>query len=272
MATDSPRIAELRRRVESDPSSIAFAQLAEEYRRSGNYEQAVQWCRTGLARFPGYMSARVTLGRALIELGKLEEARRELQLVLESAPDNLAATRGIAAIDERLGKQPAKAAAPPAAKPPATKPPAAARPEKAAAQKPPLKSGATEKPPAPVPAPVATPAAAPAPSSPTSNFDAMLKSLRAEDLSTPPVIDALLKEEKAKLAAPDVVLPPLPADTSKDDSFADLERSLREFDQSAHTSGPSVDAMEQMVVDELERWLSAIDRDRAARDRNPQSA
>ena len=39
--TDNPRIGELRRRFEKDPSSIAFAQLAEEYRRSGNLDQAV---------------------------------------------------------------------------------------------------------------------------------------------------------------------------------------------------------------------------------------
>jgi tetratricopeptide (TPR) repeat protein len=103
LAVDNPRILELQRRVDADPESIAFAQLAEEHRRSGYYDEAVQCCRTGLARHPGYLSARVTLGRALIELGSLEEAEREFELVLESAPDNLAAIRGMAEIHQRRG-------------------------------------------------------------------------------------------------------------------------------------------------------------------------
>jgi tetratricopeptide (TPR) repeat protein len=101
--TDNPRIAELRRRVEKDPTSIAFAQLAEEYRRIGDYTEAVKACRAGLTRHPGYVSAQVTLGRALMELGEYDEARRELEAVLQVAPDNLAAIRALADIHERHG-------------------------------------------------------------------------------------------------------------------------------------------------------------------------
>src|SRR5205085_3715658 len=79
---DNPRIEELRRRVLADPASIAFAALAEEYRRSGNYAEAIETCRVGLQRHPSYLSARVTLGRALIETAQYGEARRELELVL----------------------------------------------------------------------------------------------------------------------------------------------------------------------------------------------
>jgi tetratricopeptide (TPR) repeat protein len=100
---ESPRIAELRRRVHADPASIAFAQLAEEYRRAGSYADAVKYCRNGLARHPGYLSARVTLGRALIELGDIDDAVHEFELVLKSAPDNLAAIRGMAEIQQRRG-------------------------------------------------------------------------------------------------------------------------------------------------------------------------
>ncbi len=63
---DNPRIEDLRRRVQQDPASIAFAQLAEEYRRAGLQQEAIDTCRAGLARHPGYLSARVTLGRALL--------------------------------------------------------------------------------------------------------------------------------------------------------------------------------------------------------------
>jgi tetratricopeptide (TPR) repeat protein len=104
---ENPRIEDLRRRVRKDPASIAFAQLAEEYRRAGQYQESVDACRTGLGVHPGYLSARVTLGRALIEIGQLDEALPELELVLKSAPENLAAIRGIADIhhkQEDLGK------------------------------------------------------------------------------------------------------------------------------------------------------------------------
>jgi hypothetical protein len=72
---ENSRIEDLRRRVERDPASIAFAQLAEECRRCGAHQEAVDVCRAGLAIHPGYLSARVTLGRALIELGQFDEAR-----------------------------------------------------------------------------------------------------------------------------------------------------------------------------------------------------
>jgi tetratricopeptide (TPR) repeat protein len=99
---DSPRIEELRRRVLRDPASIAFAQLAEEHRRAGDYEETIRVCRMGLAQHPGYLSARVTLGRALIEIGRLEEAAHELEQVLRTAPDNLAATRALEDIHHSL--------------------------------------------------------------------------------------------------------------------------------------------------------------------------
>ncbi len=100
---DNPRIEDLRRRVQQDPASIAFAQLAEEYRRAGLQQEAIDTCRAGLARHPGYLSARVTLGRALLELGALDEAQHELETVLKSATENLAAIRGLAEIHHTRG-------------------------------------------------------------------------------------------------------------------------------------------------------------------------
>jgi tetratricopeptide (TPR) repeat protein len=100
---DSPRIEDLRRRVQKDPASIAFAQLAEECRRAGQYQESIDVCRAGLALHPGYLSARVTLGRALIEIDQLDEAQTELELVLAGASDNLAAIRGLAEIFHRRG-------------------------------------------------------------------------------------------------------------------------------------------------------------------------
>jgi tetratricopeptide (TPR) repeat protein len=102
---DSPRIEELKRRVQGDPASIAFAALAEEYRRAERYQEAIETCTAGLVRHPSYLSAHVTLGRALMELGRLQEAQQELEFVLKLAPENLAAIRGLAEIHHRLGDE-----------------------------------------------------------------------------------------------------------------------------------------------------------------------
>jgi tetratricopeptide (TPR) repeat protein len=104
VAVDTARIAELRRRVQADPSSIAFAQLGEELRRAGSNEEAIEVCHAGLSRHPGYLSARVTLGRALLELGQLQDAHVELSVVVATAPDNLSAIRGLAEIHQRRGE------------------------------------------------------------------------------------------------------------------------------------------------------------------------
>jgi tetratricopeptide (TPR) repeat protein len=101
---DNFRIEELRRRIQNDPASIAFAQLAEEYRRAGRHGQAIDVCRAGLLRHPGYLSARVTLGRCLIATEELDGALIEFTRVLEAAPENLAAIRGLAEVYRRRGE------------------------------------------------------------------------------------------------------------------------------------------------------------------------
>jgi tetratricopeptide (TPR) repeat protein len=103
---EDARIEALRKRLQKDPGSIAFAQLAEEYRRAGRFQESIEVCRAGLARHPGYLSARVTLGRALLEVGDVEAAQRELNEVLRVAPDNLSAIRGIAEVHRKKGEIP----------------------------------------------------------------------------------------------------------------------------------------------------------------------
>ena len=98
---DGQRIEELRRRIQKDPASIAFAQLAEEHRRAGQFDEAVRVCRAGLAQHPAYLSARITLGRALLEMGRYDEAVAEFEYVLKAAPDNLTAVRELADIELR---------------------------------------------------------------------------------------------------------------------------------------------------------------------------
>ena len=124
---DHPRIEDLRRRIQQDPASIAFAQLAEEHRRAGDYEEAVRVCRAGLEQHPLYVSAHVTMARALMELGQWDEAQAEFEQVLLAAPDNLIAVRSMAELHQRRSDAPMDAAPPPPPpEPPAPPPPAEA--------------------------------------------------------------------------------------------------------------------------------------------------
>jgi tetratricopeptide (TPR) repeat protein len=80
-------------RLGREPGSRVFAQLADAYRKEGLLEEAIRICRDGLIVHPGYTTARVVLGRALLELGALEEAEAEFGRVLEQVPDNLLGLR-----------------------------------------------------------------------------------------------------------------------------------------------------------------------------------
>ena len=106
MEAESPRIDELRRRVQQDPASIAFAHLADEYRRAGDLQEAVKVCRAGLEHHPAYLLAHVTLGRALMELAEYPEARTEFEYVLRLAPDNLIALKGMEELQQKEGPAP----------------------------------------------------------------------------------------------------------------------------------------------------------------------
>ena len=98
------RIDELRRRLERDPGSRLFAQLAEEFRKAGNHADAIRVARTGLAQHPSYPSARLTLGRALLDSGDAAGARVELEAALKEAPDNILASRFLGQALEALGE------------------------------------------------------------------------------------------------------------------------------------------------------------------------
>ena len=84
--------------------ALPLRALAEEYRRLGMFAEAIDASRAGLQWHPSYISARVTLGRALIEVGEFDEASSELEQVLRSAPENLAAIRALAHIHRRRGE------------------------------------------------------------------------------------------------------------------------------------------------------------------------
>lgn len=245
MAADTPRILELRRRIEADPASIAFAQLGEELRRVGAFEEAVDVCRTGLARHPAYLSARVTLGRALVELERLDEAQAELEVVVTSASDNLAAIRGLAEIHQHRGSMGEALGYYRRALELARHDPeleeTVERMEKAVA------------PPAPPEAPVSVEA--------LFDFDRLVEQLGAE---APPAVAALdvpvASGELIDAAAEWNGATGLDADPAED-PFARLESDLRQRPSTFETSGALEVAPEEAdaaALAELEDWLEAL--------------
>ncbi len=98
------RLDELRRRLEKDPASRLFAQLAEQLRKEGELEEAIGVARAGLEKHPTYPSARLTLGRALLDSGDATAARAELAAVVQGAPDNILASRLLGETLDTLGE------------------------------------------------------------------------------------------------------------------------------------------------------------------------
>ena len=98
------RIEELEKRLDADPNSRMFVQLAEEYRKAGLLDNAVEICEEGLKKHPQYPSARVALGRALLESESFSRAAGEFETVLAQVPDNRCQPRYRGSV--RFGRSP----------------------------------------------------------------------------------------------------------------------------------------------------------------------
>jgi Flp pilus assembly protein TadD len=103
-STLSSAIRRLEERVGRDPSSLAFAHLADLYRKTGRSRDAVTLCRQGLARYPHYTTARLILAKALLAEGELDQALGEVQTILDANPGEAEAHRLAAEVHRRLGR------------------------------------------------------------------------------------------------------------------------------------------------------------------------
>ena len=88
----SARIDELLKKFEENPRRY-FAPLANEYRKAGDVERAIQLCREHLPQQPGHMSGHIVFGQALFEAGQFDESRRVFTAALALDPENLIALR-----------------------------------------------------------------------------------------------------------------------------------------------------------------------------------
>ena len=288
MPADNPRIDELRRRVDKDPASIAFAQLAEEHRRGGDVEEAVRICRAGLAHHPNYVSARVTLGRALMELQQLDEAQAEFEQVLLVAPDNLVAVRSMAELYQLKGETPPDMSLAREVATHISPPPIPEVVEPVVETPPPVPEEETA-PPAPV---LETPAPEPdmiepAPEAPPPMPDLPLQIEEQEGFDTDISLDldaafAGIEEAAAPepaadpepVAPPEPIAPPEPV--ASPDPFEapglDLDAAVAAFNAAFGVPAPALEpepppepAPKDPVLADLEKWLEAIKTDRDER-------
>src|SRR4051812_5317701 len=101
MAT-SPRIEELRKKFDENPRRY-FAPLANEYRKVGDFDQAIFICQEYLPQQPGHMSGHIVFGQALFEAKRFTEAKTVFETALTLDPENLIALRHLADIARELG-------------------------------------------------------------------------------------------------------------------------------------------------------------------------
>jgi len=91
-------------RLARDPESLAFAQLADLYRKAGRTADAVALCRDGLQRWPHYTTARLILAKTLLADGQAEAALAEANAILQTSPKDVQCHRLAAEVHRRAGR------------------------------------------------------------------------------------------------------------------------------------------------------------------------
>ena len=89
-------ISALEERIEANPKSRSFLQLAEAYIELGKTDQAQALLSKGVEYYPYYLAARITLGQVQMEKGLIPEAISNFEFVSRTIPDNLIAQKSLA--------------------------------------------------------------------------------------------------------------------------------------------------------------------------------
>lgn len=97
-------IDKLERKHAENPDGRFFVPLANAYRRAGNTPDAERLLRAGLERHPGYLSARIVLGRCLADRDAIAEAEEEFRYVLSEDPQNVVALRTLGELAAGRGR------------------------------------------------------------------------------------------------------------------------------------------------------------------------
>jgi len=99
---NSALIEDLRKQFAENPRRV-FARLANEYRKSGDLDVAIEICRAHVPLQPTYISGYIVLGQALFERGQPDEARSTFETALALDPENLIALRQLGDIARASG-------------------------------------------------------------------------------------------------------------------------------------------------------------------------
>jgi tetratricopeptide (TPR) repeat protein len=99
---DSALIDDLEKQFADNPRRV-FARLANEYRKAGDPERAIEICRHHVPQQPGYISGHIVLGQALFDTGQFDEARGAFETALGLDPENLIALRQLGDIARETG-------------------------------------------------------------------------------------------------------------------------------------------------------------------------
>src|ERR671939_994386 len=99
---NSALIEDLEKQFGENPRRV-FARLANEYRKAGELERAIDICRAHVPLQPTYISGYIVLGQALFENGQLDEARATFETALGLDPENLIGLRQLGDIARASG-------------------------------------------------------------------------------------------------------------------------------------------------------------------------
>lgn len=100
-----PEIERLTELYEKDPTARVFAPLADAYRKSRLYDEAIDILKKGLEIHPDYVSAHLVLARCYYEKDMLQLAKDSLERVLELDQQNVVTLRLLGDILFRLGDE-----------------------------------------------------------------------------------------------------------------------------------------------------------------------
>ena len=99
---DPGRLDELKRKFEENPKRY-FAPLANEYRKAGDPELAIELCRTYLPQQPTHMSGYIVYGQALHDAGHADESAAVFKQALTLDPENIIALLHLGDISRAAG-------------------------------------------------------------------------------------------------------------------------------------------------------------------------
>jgi tetratricopeptide (TPR) repeat protein len=97
-------MARWHKKLQVEEKSRVFARLADTFRRSHHFEEAIELCHRGLVHHPDYVSGHIVLGQCYLDLGRLEEARDCFVRALALDEDNILTLRCLGDIQFQQGE------------------------------------------------------------------------------------------------------------------------------------------------------------------------